>query len=58
MIEQKRIRKGLDLTNGQTIIEGGLNIGEKVLISNLQKAAHLKGIPVQPIIDKKAKKGE
>ncbi len=49
-IEQRRVTKGLELTTGQTIIEDGLNIGDKVLTSNLQMAAQLRGVPVQPMV--------
>ena len=56
MIEQRRISKGLELSMGKTIVEGGLNIGEKVLSSNLQIANRLKNVPVNPQVAKKDQK--
>lgn len=56
MIEQRRVGKGLELSNGKTIIETGLDIGEKVLSSNLQIANRLKNVPVNPMVAPKDKK--
>ena len=56
MIEQRRISKGLELSTGKTIVEGGLNTGEKVLTSNLQIANQFRGVPVDPQVAPKAQK--
>ena len=56
MIEQRRVGKGLELSTGKTIIETGLDIGEKVLSSNLQIANRLKNVPVNPMVAPKDKK--
>ena len=58
MIEQRRVGKGLELSTGKTIIESGLNIGEKVLTSNLQIANRLKNVPVNPQVVTEVQKGE
>ena len=59
MIEQRRIEEGLELTDGETIINSGLKVGEKVLSSHLQMAPRLMQVPVIPtIMDAKVKKQE
>ena len=40
------IKEGLELANGMTVIEKGLNAGDKVLTSHLQMAARFKGMPL------------
>ena len=52
MLEQRRISEGLELTNGVTVIEKGLNVGDRVLTSNLQMAARFVGIPLAVTVKK------
>lgn len=46
MLEQRRIKEGLELTTGQTIISEGLKSGDKVLASNLQMASRFMNMPL------------
>ncbi|MBE6449280.1 MAG: efflux RND transporter periplasmic adaptor subunit [Alphaproteobacteria bacterium] len=50
IIEQRRIEKGLDLADGETIVLSGLSIGDKVLASHLQMAPRLAKSPVKPVV--------
>ena len=47
---RKRVQEGLELTNGMTIITKGLDVGDKILINNFQKASYMIGAPVAPQI--------
>ena len=47
-LTQKRVQEGLELTNGMTIITKGLDVGDKILINNFQKAPYMIGAPVAP----------
>ena len=46
MLERRNIKEGLELANGMTVIEKGLNAGDKVLTSHLQMASRFKGVPL------------
>lgn len=55
-LAQRRIKEGLELANGDVIVEDGLVAGDKVLINNFQKAARMIGVPVSPVIQQKTHK--
>ena len=46
MLERRNITEGLELANGMTVIEKGLNAGDKVLTSHLQVATRFIGAPL------------
>lgn len=50
MLEQRRIVEGLELTNGMTVVEKGLNAGEMVLTSHLQMATRFMGQQLAPTV--------
>ena len=50
MLEQRRITEGMELSNGMVIVEKGLQAGDMILASNLQKAPYFMGAPVAPIV--------
>ena len=52
MLEQRRITEGLELTNGMTVVESGLKVGDKVLSSHLQMAVRFMGVPLAPTVKK------
>ena len=50
MLEQKRIKEGLELTNGMMVVEDGLNVGDRILSSHLQLAPRFMGQVINPIV--------